>query len=264
MIKGIFILSKLNKEKINKVIKLGANTVFISHKNLKKDLIRRLQEKNVKVYAEIGIFTDNLCPNNKEIRQNRLTEIKDLVNNSQVDGIWLDFIRFPLLWEVKKPRIGKAHICSRCKQIKERTKVVGSFVSETHALLHQSGKNSLLGMFSVPWRKKDFGGAITKVIGQDFKRLAKYIDIFSPMVYHKMCGRKTRWIHEIVSYMDKITGKPILPIVQTEDKPKKISGEEFKKEVEEAIRKPSQGAIIFFLEDLLKDKNKVAVVREIF
>jgi len=260
MIKAIFVIKKLDREKINKVIKLRTNAVFVSHKNLKKDLIRRLQEKNVKVYAEIGIFTNNLCPNNREIRQNRLTEIKDLVNNYQIDGIWLDFIRFPLLWEVKKPRIGKTHICSQCKQIKERTKVVGSFVSETRALINQSDRNIQLGMFSVPWREKDFNGAIKKVIGQDFKKLAKYIDVFSPMVYHKMCGKETKWIHEIVSYMDKITGKPILPIIQTEDKPKKISGEEFKEEVKEAIKKPSQGAIIFFLEDLLKDKDKVQVL----
>jgi len=119
-------------------------------------------------------------------------------------------------------------------------------------------------MFAVPWRETDFNGTIKKVTGQDFKSLAKYIDVFSPMVYHKMCGQPTKWIHEIVGYMDKLTGKPILPIIQTEDKPEEISGKEFKEGVNRAIRKPSQGAIIFFLEDLLKDKSKVEVVKEIF
>jgi len=141
MIKGIFIIDSLNKKKIGKVLDLGANAVFVSHKNLKKDLVKRLQGENIKVYAEIGIFTDNLCPNNKKICQNRLTEIKSLVNNFQVDGIWLDLIRFPLLWEVKKPRMGKTHICSQCEQVKDRAEVVESFVSESYTLINQSEKN---------------------------------------------------------------------------------------------------------------------------
>lgn len=264
MIKGIFILNKLNKEKINQAVKLGANTVFVGHKNLKKDLIKRLGERNIKVYVEIGIFTNNLCPNNKKIRQKRLTEIKHLADNFQIDGIWLDFIRYPLLWEVKKPQIEDAHLCSQCKQVKERTKVIGNFVSEIHSLLHQKDKNIQLGMFSVPWRNEDFNGAIKKVMGQDFEKLARDIDVFSPMTYHQMCGQPTSWIQEIVSYLNKLTDKSILPIIQTEDKPAKISQKEFNQAVQTAIKSPSQGVIIFFLEDLLKDKNKVAVIKEIF
>lgn len=307
MTKGIFVLEKLNKEKIEKIIELGANLVFVGHKNLEKELIRRLKNKNAQVYAEIGLFVGEelwqkypdarpvdrdgkpigkidwyggICPNHPQIRKEKFQVIKTLIDNNNIDGIWLDFIRYPCHWEeVRNSNIEEYCFCSICldkfkqeiggepkgeKWIQWKCDQITNFVAEAKSLIDQSGKKVQLGMFSIPWRETDFNNSVRKVIGQDFKRLAKHIDIFSPMVYHQMCERQVRWIHKMVVYMKRITGKKILPIVQTEDKPKKISEEEFKREIELANEEPSQGAIIFFLEDLLRDKNKLAVVKEIF
>lgn len=65
-------------------------------------------------------------------------------------------------------------------------------------------------------------------------------------------------------YFRDITQKPILPIIQTEDKPNKINQVEFEKQLIESLKNPAEGTIIFFLEDLLKDPDKIAVVRSFF
>jgi len=306
MIKGIFIIDKWSEEKIDKIVDLGANAVFTGYKNLKKNLMRKLQKKGIKIYVEIGLFTGEelwqkypdsrpasrkndlmekidwyagVCPNNSQVRKEKIKIIKSLIDDCKVDGIWLDFIRYPCHWEVLKPNLTEYCFCSNClekfkqeiggepeekKWVQWKCDQIANFVADARDLIDQNGKNIQLGLFSVPWRKTDFKGAIEKIIGQDLKSLSRYIDVFTPMTYQKMCGKKVQWIYEISNYMRKMTNKSILPIIQTEDKPKKIFEEEFRQSIAEAMKKPSSGVIVFFLEDLLKDKDKLSGVKEAF
>lgn len=304
MIKGIFLLEKLTKEKVQQIIKLGADSVFIGHQNLDQKLVEKLRGKGIKVYAEVGIFVGEewckkypdsqpvdkngrlmdkihwyagVCPNHPEVRKERLQLIKSLVDNQNIDGIWLDFIRYPCHWEeVRNVDVAEYCFCPNClEKFKQevggksegrawrqwKCKQITDFVAETHTLIDKSGKKVKLGMFSVPWRESDFDGAIKKIIGQDFQGLAKYIDIFTPMTYQKIIGQSTDWISKMVRYMNKVTSKPILPIIQTEDKPEKIFASEFQKEIASALGKPSTGVIIFFLEDLMKNEEKISIVK---
>lgn len=293
MIKGIFLLGKLVEKKAQQIIELGANTVFIGHQNLDQKLVEKLRGKSIKVYTEVDIFVGeewwkkypdsrpvakngrlmdkihsyaSVCPNHPEVRKEKLQLIKSLVDNQNIDGIWLDFIRYPCHWEeVRNNKITEYCFCQNCREQFQhevggepagkrwtawRCRQITEFVAEVRALIKQSGKNLKLGMFSVPWREKDFSGAVTKIIGQDFGDLARWVDVFSPMVYHKMCGKPTKWINEIVACMAQATGKPILPIVQ--------------EEINQALKPSSAGVVIFFLEDLLKNSDKLRIVKEIF
>ena len=47
---------------------------------------------------------------------------------------------------------------------------------------------ALLGLFGVPWRLSDRGGAILNIIGQDSRALGEHVDVFSPMAYHPGCA----------------------------------------------------------------------------
>lgn len=82
------------------------------------------------------------------------------------------------------------------------------------------------------------------------------------MVYQKFTGRHVTWISQTVKYFSGMTNKPILPIIQSEDRSGKIYPNEFRSEILHAIGYPSKGVIIFYLEDLLKDKNKIKVTKE--
>jgi len=307
MTKGIFLLDKLTEEKVKQIVNLGVDTVFIGHQNFDQKLGKKLKNNGLKIYIEVGIFVGEewwekypdcrpvdkngnlmdkihwyagVCPNHQGVRREKLRLIKSIIDNYHIDGIWLDFIRYPCHWEeIRSKNIAEYCFCQNClnkfkkdeggksegkKWVQWKCNQITNFVGEIHRLIDRSGKDIKLGMFSVPWRKSDFGGAITKIIGQDFKSLAKYIDVFSPMVYQKMCGRKTDWIYEIVAYMKKITRCQVLPIVQTEDKPTKLTAEEFADELKQACKFPSEGVIVFFLEDLLKNGNKLKIVKETF
>ena len=245
----------------------------------KKYPASRPVDKNGKSLEKINWYA-GVCPNNPDVRKIVHASINRLIEAYSVDGLWLDFIRYPCYWEdVRSDAITEYCFCKICLEkfrndggkkpegkewIEWKCLQITHFASEIKHLTRKKRKNIKLGMFAIPWWEKEYGGAIKKIIGQDFKKLAKQIDAYSPMVYQKFCSRYVTWISQTVKYLSKMTKKPILPIIQTEDRSGKIYPNEFRSEILHAMKHPSKGVIIFFLEDLLKDNNKVKVTKEMF
>ncbi|MFH1561495.1 MAG: hypothetical protein ABID04_02865 [Patescibacteria group bacterium] len=300
MKKGIFVLEKLNLKKAKQVLNLGCNTVFVGHQNLDRNSVDFLKKAGVEINVEFGVFAGQewwqkypdsrpvdmngklmdpihwyagVCPNHPGVVKDKLGSIKKVLLDYSIDGLWLDFIRYPCHWEdVRDSGIIEYCFCQNCLKkfgknpagpnwINWKCQQITNFLKQTKKLL---SKKTKLGIFTVPWRSSDFNNAITRVIGQDLPALAKHVDTFSPMTYHQMVSRSIDWIAEIVNYTDKETKKLVLPLVQTEDKPNRLSAEEFKFSIEQAIKTPSEGVIVFFLEDLLKDPKKTTVVKSVF
>ena len=171
-----------------------------------------------------------VCPTYTGWRQERLEYVESLVREfggeHGIDGIWLDFIRYPGLWEVPEPNIPDTCYCLGCLEkfqgatdikipsglgakgsaawIKEncpyrwmvwKKTQIASFVSEVRNVMEKNqGKKLLkLGLFLVPWTKGERGNAISYLLGQDPFQLSALADVISPMVYHKMCGKSEEW-----------------------------------------------------------------------
>ena len=144
----------------------------------------------------------------------------------------------------------------KCQQIT-------AFVQQVRAIIDQAPRKVLLGLFSVPWRQSDFEGAIRHIIGQDYQALAAPVDVFSPMVYHKLCGRDIPWIAEICAWAAKETRRPVWPIIQAMDDPEALSPQELHEAVRTALTAPgSHGVIIFNLKAL--SPEKLQVLKEVF
>jgi len=305
--KAIFVLERLTAEKINRIIELGGNTIFVGHKNISPRFAKKAKESGLKLFIEISLFVgkellekfpdsvpidkygrsmlsvdwyNGVCPNNQKIQKLKLEEISKILNTIDLDGLYLDFIRYPCHWEdVRSKDITEYCFCPTCKKLYARekegclqskdwyqwkTNQITDFVRKIKLTVEDINKGIGLGIFSVPWRKKDYNNAIIKIIGQDFKRLSRTIDVFSPMTYHLMTGNNTNWISAMVSYFSDLTKKPVLPLIQTENKPSKLSAREFESTFNQAMKSPSSGVIVFFLEDLLKDKKKMEIVKNQF
>ncbi|MCX7919745.1 MAG: hypothetical protein N3A72_09120 [bacterium] len=299
----------------------GITAVFGGYEN--QELVAALHKQRISVYAEIAIFagekywkshpesrpiTDKgiplekdqwyagVCPNQDWLREEKLNQIRTLCRNYQVDGIWLDFIRYPCHWEVKQPRFDRTCFCRVClnKFQKEtgiripnhltsvvdtakwlvtvkkdewnkwRCQQITSFVQQARKVIKQENPQIVVGMFGVPWREQevDFNYAIIEYIAQDYRALAKEIDIFSPMVYHKMCGHEIGWITDITKYLADLTNRPVVPIVQACSIPETIDNMEFSKVLTAGLAEPSSGVIIFTL-DYLNKENKIETMKSI-
>ena len=228
------------------------------------------------------------------VRQDRLQALERLLTDCYLDGVWLDFVRWPCHWEVHDPTlvqtsfdretlarfsadagvvlpVGDAPAVAqtilsemadawttwRCDQIT-------SWVSQARDLVARVRPGALLGLFGVPWRLSDYDGAILTIIGQDYRALGPFIDVFSPMVYHTMCGFKPTWIGQVTEEIRALSGRPVWPIIQSVDDPSPLSAEEYGRALDVALGSPSSaGVLVFTLEGAL-DEAKLQVTRECF
>jgi hypothetical protein len=228
-----------------------------------------------------------MCPTHEGWRRSRLDLLTSWLEKyrgtSGIAGIWLDFIRYPGLWEQEKPDIPDTCYCPRCLgkfqadsgvRISDEARTVAekaawihnnarlpwmswkkeqitSFAREAKELIGQfSGdRRILLGAFLVPWRKADYDGALSFHLAQDAKLLAPSIDVFSPMVYHRMVQRPVAWVGEITDYFADISGRGIWPIIQAE----KVGGEEFGQVVKSLSRPSAQGLLVYTFSAMLEE-----------
>lgn len=233
-----------------------------------------------------------LTPSNHEVRMERLAEIEKLVSSYDVDGVWLDFTYWPCLWERPKPKLYQTSFDSvsikkfeketgvaiplkfititekakwilnnhKNKWIRWKCEQITSFVREAKEIVKERGK--LLGLFVVPFLPEDYENAIEEIIGQDYKALSRYVDIFSPMVYHLMCDKEVVWIKKVIEYIYNTTNRSVLPIVQGCSEPKELSEEEFKQAIWLSLSaEGSKGVIIFSLKHVVTE-NKIDAMRE--
>lgn len=233
-----------------------------------------------------------VCPTHPGVREECLRKIDDLLLLNP-DGVWLDFIRYPTKWEEPNPYILDTCYCARCLKLfseyigepitgntleekallidgsyyiewlEFKTSQITTMVKEVKDKIRIFSKNIKLGFFAVPWEDKEYGAGIKRIIAQDFGQLSSIVDEFSPMLYHKMCGKPVEWIKQKVDYFWNFQ-KPFLPLIQTEPRISEISVDEFKKSLELASQKPSQGVCIFFLEDLIKQCEKYEIAIKFF
>ena len=234
------------------------------------------------------------CPNGPEALK-RLYRLIEEGMKSGVNGIWLDAIRFACYWEWAHPEPIQNCFCPRCLErfqkdtgiklpLQRETKEIAQWILKDHEkawakwksnlildicrrcrkIVKKHNPDAILGIFCVPWRDEDFDGAITKVLGQDYDILGEDVDVFSPMVYHRMCNRPVSWITETVTYISDKSGKPVWPIVQSlNDHEGIMSNEEFLKVLKAGLKEKSSGVTIFKFDRVI-EHNRLDVMARLF
>jgi hypothetical protein len=310
-------------EQLELISESGANTVIVPHASVNRDLLRRIKGVGLTINIDIALFSGAqlreeytdcapfdehgrilpnddwyvpVCPNNPHVRTKHLSALTALLddNRTEIDGVWLDFIRFPVRWEKKHPDLRLACFCNHCLNLflKDEQKAytdaarvslatsilrerydewvtwkcrqIAEFVSTIRRLLREGDQRMELGLFCLPWRPQDFDGAITAIAGQDVEQLALTADCLSPMVYHKLCDRDVPWLGDVVQDLRSRITKPVLPAVQSLDHPATLSVKEFAQSIELAMDASDYGVIIFDFDSVQASPDKLAVVHERF
>ena len=306
---------KSNKQIINILKSWHIDAIFGGFED--KEFVSDLHNSGIKIFEEVGFFVSEkfwkkypksrpitklgeflpkeewyagVNPIIDEIQNEVFAKIKKLIMESDIDGIWLDFIRWPCHWESHSPKLEQtsfdeftvkkfltenhinlpAHIKNSIERnqwildnyLTEWTNwkclQITSIVKQVRQITKDAPRKILIGLFGVPWHEDDFDGAIKRIIGQDYKELAKYVDIFSPMVYHVMCGKDVKWIGEITGWVHHQTGRSVLPIIQSIDFPNTLQSQEFGRAINIGLQaEGSCGIIIFNIKGLSNDKLEI-------
>lgn len=281
----------------------GVNAVFVSPK---QDAVKWYKEQGFKVFISVNAFggkgawekypdsrpvkangkklgedkgdkgQEGTCPTHLKWREDRLNHIKHLVDalgkDQGIDGIWLDYIRYPGFWETAKPDVPDTCYCARClnkfqadKKIRIpsgrtageaalwiknnclyewmewKKEQINSFVKEVKGMLEKHPKKITLGLFTVPWRKGEKDNAISYKLGQDAFMLSEIADVISPMLYHKMCGHSVNWVGMMTQYYTETAGCSVWPIIQSHD----LNPEEFGKAAANCAKGGADGILVF-------------------
>jgi hypothetical protein len=217
-----------------------------------------------------------VCPNQEWLHKQKLEEIKGMFHSGYYDVISLDFMRYPVHWEVPEPDIPDTCYCSAClgkfqkntgvripKELNRvaeqsawilqnhadcwyrwRADQITAFCATVSGLRDHLSPKTLISLAAVPWQPSDYDNAIYKVVGQDFRALAKVIEVFSPMSYHVLNGRPVQWIGEVNAYLSRETGRQVWPFVIF-DQEKKLSRDAWKATYKQALSQGADGFIVF-------------------
>ncbi|MBN1285900.1 MAG: hypothetical protein JXB47_10920 [Anaerolineae bacterium] len=206
-------------------------------------------------------------PTHPALRADRLAKLQGVLAGAPLDGVWLDFIRWPARWERHPDKLNLYHSSFdplTLRQFRQDTGIdlpagrilgaaaetwfawrceqVASFVQEARALLKRRWPGALLGVFTVPWTGDDFDGALTRIVGQDIARLASHVDVFSPMVYHRLCGRDPAWTGAVTAWVRAQSDREVWPIVEAIDP---YPADEFEAACRSALAASSGGVMVF-------------------
>jgi hypothetical protein len=230
-------------------------------------------------------------PSVPAVREAQLQALEALLTAHAIDGVWLDFIRWPCHWESPTPELPRSSfdagtVARFCGDTGTRIEVgapeemaeailgahepawtawrcdqVTSWVAAARGVVERVRPGALVGLFGVPWRLSDYDGAIRKVIGQDYHALGAHVDVFSPMVYHRMCGHAPAWAGAVTAHVRERSGKRVWPIVQSVDQPDRLSAQEYAAVLDVALGHPAaDGVLVFTMQGALEPAKLEATV----
>ena len=326
-IRGIYGSPKPFWEKNLVLNELGVNAIFIHYRSIDEAMMRKAKAEGVKVFAEFATLNgknyveqhpeawavDNagqkvkpatwfmgVCPTEPGFREHRLNELKALLREFDIDGIWMDYLHWHAQFEDPKPILPETCFCEHCLSsfqsaskivipqgtaLKKaewilqnhdqawrnwRCSVIAGWVKDFKSALDREKPGALLGVYHCPWDDDDFGEARRRILGLDYDMLKETVDVFSPMVYHGRMGKDPDWVKENIEWFSKrlnVKGESfpkIWPIVQSHNDPDTISATEFEKVLRYGTAGEATGVMMFTSNSVAEDKAKLETMKKVY
>ncbi|MBL7697755.1 MAG: hypothetical protein JNK79_06335 [Chitinophagaceae bacterium] len=236
-----------------------------------------------------------VCPSDPVFRKHRTDALKKLLSDFDVDGVWMDYVHWHAQFEDPDPILPETCFCNKCTSGFEkhtgitvsgngipgkarfilnrhevawrewRASVIANWAAEFRQIISKEKPGALLGLYHCPWNDEDFNGARYRILGLDYNKLEKEVDVFSPMVYHNRMGRKAEWVKENIEWFSKIVpNKKIWPIVQASNEPANVSAKEFEKVLRYGLSGRATGVMMFTTYAVAGEPAKIEVLKKVY
>lgn len=327
MIKGIYGSPSPFWERGWTLPELGVNSIFMHSGSITKAIMDRARTEGVKVFAEFSTLNGmnyieshpeawpitaegkkaepaswfmGVCPTEPDFRNYRFTQLRRLLREFDLNGVWMDYVHWHAQFEEEDPILPETCFCNHCLRsfqhatgivIPEgttaeqatwilrnhdpewrnwRCAVLAEWARQTKEILLQERPGAVLGMYHSPWTDVEYDGARRRILGIDYDTLRAIVDVFSPMVYHGRMGRSATWVRENIAWFsDRLRIRPgvfpeVWPIVQAYDDPRPISAEEFERVLLYGASAASTGVMMFTSLAVAGDSAKTAVMKRVY
>jgi hypothetical protein len=188
-----------------------------------------------------------MTPIDSRRQEEVLATIGSIARAYQVDGLFLDFVRWPLHWEIEL-RPGRLRpldssfdpvtlvkfeaaygalpsdlnsIPAKAGWIREnrlrdwidfKCHVITDFVSKARSVLKDARPDAELGVYIVP----DMDGLTEPLTGQRIRDLEPLADWIAPMLYHNILLQPSAWVGSALNGVSEIAKVKTLPVVQAD------------------------------------------------
>jgi hypothetical protein len=145
-----------------------------------------------------------------------------------------------------------------------KSALITSMVEEIVAAATAAKPDVHVNLHAVPWRRHDYDGAVTKVLGQDFAALSRHTDFISPMCYSFMLQRPPAWIGSVVEELAGYSSCAILPSIQVREyyrEGERFAEQEFAECLDAALAPPSAGVVLWSWDAIAHEPAKQDIIR---
>lgn len=246
---GNITVSELKSANITDIF-VKANAISTpTYQSVLSSILTKFQNSGIRIHAWITCFKDAngnwIDPANTTQRTAVLNTVKDILKNYNVDGIFLDYVRYSGVGtNVASNHNGTAKITSFVSDVKQLIQSIKPKVALSAALMPEGATNA-------------------NTYGQDYTQLAQYLDFLVPMIYKGNYGKNTTWIGSATKYIvDHAGGKPVIAGLQTyisDYDTTKLSADELNQDIKSATNNGASGYALFrygmISQDFLKPPN---------
>jgi hypothetical protein len=229
-------------------------------------------------------------PTARAHRAERLAHLVGQVKRHRFDGFLLDFIRWPMHWEIEHrpgypPPLDTSFDEVTLREFRDRTDaplpdeligrpaaaatwimlhhprewidfkcdVITSYVAEIkRSIAEAAGREIPLGICGVPIQPE--------WVGQRFGDLAKVVELICPMSYHAVLERPPAWVKKNVAACIEAAPGQVAPIIQVDtdgdehgaDFGPAVSDADFRRVLSDVLTLDVRGVIVFAGSELLK------------
>ncbi|SNY95041.1 hypothetical protein [Flagellimonas pacifica] len=306
---------------------LGVNSIFVHSGSIDHDMVKRAKAEGLSVYAEFATLNGKnyvekypeawainekgekveaaswfmgACPTEPGFRQYRFEQLRKLLLEYDLDGVWMDYVHWHAQFEDLEPILPETCFCHHCLKTfskdseievpdgtipqkadwilnnqdnawrEWRCKVIYDWTFEMKSIIKEIKPEALLGLYHCPWNDNEFDNARYRILGLDYDLLKETIDVFSPMVYHGRMERDPNWVKENIEWFSnrlnikKNAYPKVWPIVQAHNSPGVVSKEEFEIVLKGGLAGESSGVMMFTTSAVAEDKDKIAVMKKIY
>jgi hypothetical protein len=306
---------------------LGVNAIFVHSGSIRQKMVERARAEGLLVFAEFATLNGKnyvekhpeawainekgvqvatagwfmgVCPTEPGFRQYRFDQLRQLLTNFDLDGVWMDYVHWHAQFEEPEPILPETCFCDHClerfSQDSElqiegtttpekaawilaehdqawrdwRCQIILEWAVEMKAILKEIRPDALLGLYHCPWDDEEFDGARRRILGLDYDLLRETADVFSPMVYHGRMGREPAWVGENINWFCQrlaINGETfpkVWPIVQAYDDPEEISPPAFEQVLRGGLAGKSTGVMMFTTRAMAESEAKIEVMKKVY
>ena len=326
-IKGVYGNPKPLWDKGHNLSDLGVNAIFVHRGSIDQQMIDRARKEGLKVFSEFPTLNGKnyvedhpeawpvnakgekaeqaswfmgVCPTDPKFREYRFNQLRELLTNYELNGVWMDYVHWHAQFEEPEPILPETCFCDNCLKnfsanadvdlpegnTKEkagwiltnredtwrdwRCEVIHDWAKKMKSIINELQPETLLGLYHCPWNDEEFNGARRRILGLDYDMLKETIDVFSPMVYHGRMERAPEWVRENIRWhSDRLEVQyndypKLWPIVQAHNDPGIISPEEFKTVLKGGLAGKSTGVMMFTTHAVARDTSKIRVMKEMY